>query len=355
MTIKPTTIKLTQFSHGAGCGCKISPAVLNEILKNNESPDHFKNLLVGNQSRDDAAVYDLGNGLALISTTDFFMPIVDDPFEFGMIAAANAISDIYAMGGKPLLAVAILGFPVETLPAVIAQQIIAGGRKVCEEANIPLAGGHSIDSPEPIFGLAVNGLVDIINLKKNNTAQEGDLLFLTKPLGVGIVASASKKGLVKEEDIKLAVQSMASLNKIGEELAKHKDVHALTDVTGFGLLGHLAEMCEGSNLSAEVAFDNVPLITDLDFYLNKFIYPDMTSKIFSSISDKVNELSPKQFFIGCDPQTSGGLLVAVAPGFVHEFQKLAEKFNLRDVAGKPIGKMVSKREKLIEVKDSVFL
>src|SRR6185436_7870701 len=303
--------RLTQFSHGAGCGCKISPAILNEILKNNEARGHFKNLLVGNESKDDAAVYDLGNGTALISTADFFMPVVDDPFEFGMIAAANAISDIYAMGGKPLLAIAILGFPVEKLSPEIAQQIIAGGRKICADAGIPLAGGHSIDSPEPIFGLAVNGLVEINHLKKNNTAQQGDLLFLTKPLGVGIITSAAKKELAKEEDLRLAVQSMSVLNKIGEKLGKIEGVNALTDITGFGLLGHLAEVCEGSNLSAEIYFDNIPLITDLDFYLDKFIYPDMTTKIFSTLSNKINDLSPAQFFIGCDPQTSGGLLVSV--------------------------------------------
>jgi selenide,water dikinase len=348
--LEETKIRLTQFSHGAGCGCKISPEVLNKILKNNETTDHFKNLLVGNQSRDDAAVYDLENGTALISTTDFFMPIVDDPFEFGMIAAANAISDIYAMGGKPLLAVAILGFPVEKLSPEIAQQIIAGGRKVCADANIPLAGGHSIDSHEPIFGLAVNGLVEINNLKKNNTAKEDDLLFLTKPLGVGIITSAAKRGLAKEEDLKAVVQSMSTLNKIGEELGKIKGVHALTDITGFGLLGHLAEMCEGSNLSAEIYFENIPLLTDLDFYLDKFIYPDMTTKIFSSLSKKVNELSAKQLFITCDPQTSGGLLVAVAQDAVAEFQKAAEKFNLKDLVAKPIGKMSGKKERLLEIK-----
>ncbi|HKR04186.1 MAG TPA: selenide, water dikinase SelD [Bacteroidia bacterium] len=351
MTVEQAKIKLTQFSHGAGCGCKISPAVLNEILKNNESPDNFKNLLVGNKSRDDAAVYDLGNGTALVSTTDFFMPIVDDPFEFGMIAAANAISDIYAMGGKPLLAVAILGFPVQKLPSQTAQQIISGARKICADANIPLAGGHSIDSPELIFGLAVNGLVEINHLKKNNTAQEGDMLFITKPLGVGIITTAAKRDMAKEEDLKLAVQNMSALNKIGEELGKIKGVHALTDITGFGLFGHLAEMCEGSRLSAEIYFDSIPLLTDLNFYLDKFIYPDMTTKIYSSLSDKINELSPEQFFIGCDPQTSGGLLVAVAPEYFIEFQSAVEKFNLKDAAGKPIGKMLSKKEKLMEVKN----
>lgn len=350
--MKPeTSIRLTQYSHGAGCGCKIAPETLSKILKDNTTQNNFKNLLVGNNSLDDAAVYDLGNGTALISTTDFFMPVVDDAFEFGMISAANAISDIYAMGGKPIMAIAILGWPVEKISAEIAQQVIAGGRKICADANIPLAGGHSIDSHEPIFGLAVNGIVEITHLKKNNTAQEGDLLFLTKPLGVGIISSAAKKGMAKEEDLKIAVQNMSALNKIGEALGKIKGVHALTDITGFGLLGHLAEMAEGSNLSAEINFESVPLITGLDFYLDKFIYPDMTTKIFSRIGSNVNELTARQLFITCDPQTSGGLLVAVAPDAVDEFQKLVEKFNLKDVAGKPIGKMLIKKEKLIEVKN----
>jgi selenide, water dikinase len=350
MITEQTKIKLTQYSSGAGCGCKISPSILNEILKNNETPDNFKNLLVGNRSRDDAAVYDLGNGTALISTTDFFMPVVDDAFEFGMIAAANAISDVYAMGGKPLLAIAILGFPVEKLPVEIAQRIISGGRKICAEANIPLAGGHSIDSTEPIFGLAVNGLVEINHLKKNNTAQEGDLLFVTKPLGVGIITSAAKKGMAKEEDLKRAVQTMSALNKIGAELGKIKGVHALTDITGFGLLGHLAEMCEGSNFSAEVYFENIPLLTDFDFYIDNLIYPDLTTKIYAGLSDKINELSPKQFFIGCDPQTSGGLLVSVAPGAVNGFQSIGEKYSLGNLIKKPVGKIISRTEKLICVK-----
>src|SRR6186997_2232 len=215
-------IKLTQYSHGSGCGCKIAPKVLDEILKSNiVLPDNDK-LLVGNSSKDDAAVYDLGNGMALISTTDFFMPIVDDAFDFGRIAAANSISDVYAMGGKPLLAIAILGWPVEKLPVELAQRIIEGGRTVCAEAGIPLAGGHSIDSPEPIFGLAVTGIVPIENLKRNNTAQEGDLIFLTKPLGVGILSTAQKRGLLKEGHLQKMIEQMTTLNKIGEQLGKIK-------------------------------------------------------------------------------------------------------------------------------------
>ncbi len=343
-------IRLTQYSHGAGCGCKIAPEVLDKILKDNVASPSYTNLLVGNQSKDDAAVYDLGNGSALISTTDFFMPIVDDALEFGQIAAANAISDIYAMGGKPLMAVAILGFPVDKLPVEIAQQIIAGGKKVCADAGIPLAGGHSIDSPEPVFGLAVNGSVEISNLKKNNTAQEGDYLFLTKPLGVGIITSAAKKELVQEEDLKNAIASMSALNKIGEECGKLKGVHALTDVTGFGLLGHLTEMCEGSNLSAEIYFDKLPLLPNLDFYLDKFIYPDMTTKIFSGVSSKINELTAKQLFVTCDPQTSGGLLVSVAADAVNEFRKLASTFFNDGRCDEPVGRMLTKAEKLITVK-----
>ena len=233
---KELPVKLTQYSHGAGCGCKISPLILDKILSSNLSVPDNKKLLVGNHSKDDAAVYDLGNGTALISTTDFFMPIVDDPFEFGRIAAANAISDVYAMGGKPVLAIAILGWPINKIPAEIAQKVIEGGRSICVEAGISLAGGHSIDSPEPIFGLAVNGLVDIKNIKQNNTAKEGDVLFLTKSLGVGILTTAEKKGLLKKEHIGLASRQMMQLNKAGELLGVIKGVHAMTDVTGFGLL-----------------------------------------------------------------------------------------------------------------------
>src|SRR6476646_1611316 len=208
-------IKLTQYSHGAGCGCKISPLILNKILSGNLAVPDNKKLIVGNHSKDDAAVYDLDNGMALISTTDFFMPIVDDPFEFGRIAAANAISDVYAMGGKPILAIAILGWPVNSIPPEIAQKVIEGGRSICMEAGIPLAGGHSIDSPEPIFGLAVSGLVAIENIKQNNLAKEGDHISLTKTLGVGILTTAEKKGILKEEHKGIAAKQMMQLNKAG--------------------------------------------------------------------------------------------------------------------------------------------
>ena len=240
-------VRLTQYSHGAGCGCKISPKVLDQILRSNISiPDNEK-LLVGNHSKDDAAVLEIGNGMALISTTDFFMPIVDDPYEFGRIAAANAISDVYAMGGKPVLAIAILGWPVNILSPEIAQRVIEGGRSICVEAGIPLAGGHSIDSPEPIFGLAVNGLISVKHLKKNNTARQNNILYLTKPLGVGILTTAEKKGILKATTYGLASRQMMQLNKVGEALGRLDQVTAMTDVTGFGLLGHLIEMAEGSS------------------------------------------------------------------------------------------------------------
>src|SRR4030095_7079417 len=228
-------IRLTQYSHGAGCGCKLAPKVLDEILKSNLAIPDDKNLLVGNSSKDDAAVYDLENGMALISTTDFFMPIVDDAFDFGRIAAANSISDVYAMGGKPILAIAVLGWPVEKIPVELAQKVIDGGRSICNEARIPLAGGHSIDSPEPIFGLAITGIVNKENLKKNNTAEEGDLIFLTKPLGVGILSTAQKRGLLKEEHLQMMIEQMTTLNKTGESLGKIKGLTAMTDVTGFSL------------------------------------------------------------------------------------------------------------------------
>ena len=316
-------IRLTQYSHGAGCGCKISPKVLDEILQSNISmPDNDK-LLVGNHSKDDAAVYDLGNGTALISTTDFFMPIVDDPFDFGRIAAANSISDVYAMGGNPVLAIAILGWPIDKLPAATAQKVIEGGRSICKEAGIPLAGGHSIDSPEPIFGLAVNGIVDITHLKKNNTAQVGDYLFLTKPLGVGILTTAEKKGLLKEEHQSIAARQMMQLNKIGAALGKIKGVTAMTDVTGFGLLGHLTEMAEGSNVSAEMDFEKVPtIIDDIKFYVDTKSIPGGTNRNWASYGDKISTINDYQKAILADPQTSGGLLVAVKENAVNEVKEL---------------------------------
>ncbi|MCX6210014.1 MAG: selenide, water dikinase SelD [Bacteroidetes bacterium] len=344
-------IKLTQYSHGAGCGCKISPKVLDQILASNFSmPDNDK-LIVGNHSKDDAAVYNLGNGTALISTTDFFMPIVDDPYNFGRIASANAISDVYAMGGKPILAIAILGWPINVLPPEVAQKVIEGSRSICLEAGISLAGGHSIDSPEPIFGLAVNGIVDIEHIKQNNTAQVGDVLFLTKKIGVGILTTAEKKGLLKEAHRALAPLQMMQLNKIGEALGQLAAVHAITDVTGFGLLGHLTEMAEGSGVSAIVNFSKVPLITpELQFYIDHKSIPGGTNRNWDSYGSKIafaNDVNiDNAKAILADPQTSGGLLIAVAPEAAEEIRQL---LNTNNLYAETIGQIVEQTEKAIKV------
>ena len=316
----PNEIKLTQYSHGAGCGCKISPAILDKILQSPIKHQPDARLLVGNDTRDDAAVLDLGNGTALISTTDFFMPIVDDAYDFGRIASANAISDIYAMGGKPVLAIAILGWPIDKLSAEVAQKVLEGARVVCAEAGITLAGGHSIDSPEPVFGLAVNGLVDIQNLKQNSTATAGCRLYLTKALGVGILTTAQKKGILNPKHAFIAPESMAMLNKIGETLGTLNYVKAMTDVTGFGLLGHLSEMCEGSNLQAVIEFAKIPVIAVLDEYLQQNSVPGGTLRNWDSYGHKIKEITDYQKHILADPQTSGGLLVAVEETKIEEFE-----------------------------------
>lgn len=339
-------IKLTQYSHGAGCGCKISPKILDEILQSSFSMPDSDKLIVGNHSKDDAAVYDIGGGKALISTTDFFMPIVDDPYNFGRIASANAISDVYAMGGDPILAIAILGWPINTIPPSIAKRVIEGSKSICMEAGIPLAGGHSIDSPEPIFGLAVNGLVEIKNLKQNNTAKEGDLLFLTKKIGVGILTTAEKKNVLKEEHLSLAASQMMVLNKMGASFGKMDSVHAMTDVTGFGLLGHLIEMAEGSGLSAEIDFNKIPLITDMIHeYVNSGCVPGGTNRNWDSYGHKVvfmnNDSVELQKNILADPQTSGGLLVSVDKNAIEEFQQFLIENGMGDYCN-PVGRITSK-------------
>ena len=348
-TILPT-IKLTQYSHGAGCGCKISPKILDQILTSNiTTPDNDK-LIVGNHSKDDAAVYDLGNGTALISTTDFFMPIVDDPFEFGRIASANAISDVYAMGGKPILAIAILGWPINTLSPDIAQKVIEGSRSICMEAGISLAGGHSIDSPEPIFGLAVNGLVPIENIKQNNRANTGDILFLTKALGVGILTTAEKKGILQEKHKGLAAKQMMQLNKVGETIGKIKGVSAMTDVTGFGLLGHLVEMAEGSGVSAVIDFDHIPVITsELKNYVDQKSVPGGTGRNWESYGSKIGSVTDYQQSILADPQTSGGLLIAVHPAAVEEVKIILTQNGLESFIA-PVGHLITQGEKLVTIK-----
>ncbi len=335
------SIRLTQFSPGAGCGCKISPAQLREIIQESlsESPkkdskhlpvaaqiqdpgtaarrnntadqdpgkskprsgasdlrpgagnlrpgSEFPGLLVGNESCDDAAVFDIGGGKAVISTTDFFTPIVDDPYDFGRIAATNALSDVYAMGGSPLMAIAILGWPLDKLPASVAGKVLEGARAVCTAAGIPLAGGHSISISEPVFGLAVTGIIDAALVKKNNTVQKGDLLFLTKPLGIGIVGTAVKKGVAQQEHVDRALQLMTRLNTEGPRLALLPGVHALTDVTGFGLLGHCLEMVDGSGCTARIDVAQVPLISGIDNYIAEACIPGGTHRNFASYGHRL--------------------------------------------------------------------
>lgn len=317
-------IRLTQYSSGAGCGCKIAPKVLDAILAEpgTAAPPDAR-LLVGNELRDDAAAWMLDDGeTLLLATTDFFMPIVDDPFDFGRIAAANAISDIYAMGGRPVLALAVLGWPIDRLPPEVAREVIRGARAICAEAATSLAGGHSIDSPEPIFGLAVNGLVQRNHLKANAGARPGDLLYLTKPLGVGILATAEKKGRLRAADVGKAAASMTRLNSIGTRLACVQSVHAMTDVTGFGLFGHLLEMCRASGVSAAIDFAAIPQLTDLASYLADGMAPGGTRRNWDSYGHAVDCHDPIRRDILCDPQTSGGLLIAVDPAARIEIEEL---------------------------------
>ncbi len=306
------------------------------------------NLLVGNETADDAAVYDIGNGMGIISTTDFFMPIVDDPFDFGRIAATNAISDIFAMGGKPIMAIAILGFPINKLPADVAQQIVEGGRAACATAGIALAGGHSIDSPEPIFGLAVTGIIPTEKVKRNATATAGCELFLTKPLGIGVLTTAEKKGLLKAEHKNLARDAMCQMNLIGAEFSQLEEVTAMTDVTGFGLLGHLSEICQGSNLRAVVNFDGIQTLEGTKDYIAQGAIPGGTHRNFDSYGHWLSPLTDEQKAILCDPQTSGGLLIAVEPQAVEKVQKIANQMN---VPLFPVGHLLERNDDkpLIEV------
>lgn len=323
-------IKLTQFSKAAGCGCKVSPEILREILTDCSAAP-FDNLLVGNDVADDAAVLDIGGGRGLISTTDFFMPIVDNPFDFGRVSAANAISDVYAMGGKPVLALAILGWPVEKLPAKLATEVIKGAQEICQQAGIPLAGGHSINSTEPIFGLSVNGLIRKEDLKRNNTVRTGDKLYLTKALGTGILATALKRGELSESDYSSLVMSMTTLNKAGELYGSLPYIHAMTDITGFGLAGHLLEMVSNNLFSAKIYMNQLPVLPGVTNYLKRFIFPDNTTRNYNAVKDFVKGWKDTDFLLLCDPQTSGGLLVAVANESEQEFVKFNLQFGFSAV------------------------
>lgn len=349
-TPPPTApIRLTEYSHGAGCGCKISPGTLEQILKSSQSVTTDPLLLVGNATKDDAAVYDLGDGRGVISTTDFFMPIVDDPFEFGRIAATNAISDIYAMGGTPMMAIAIFGWPLDKLSAEVGMQVIEGGRDACRRAGIPLAGGHSIDAPEPIFGLAVTGTVDLNHLKRNDSAQVGCRLYLTKPLGIGILTTAQKQKKLRPEHERLAPETMCQLNTIGSQFATLAGVTAMTDVTGFGLMGHLTEICEGSGLAAVIDFNAVPRLEAVDDYLALGCSPGGAQRNFDSYGHKLGPMTEVQRQLLCDPQTSGGLLVAVLPETEAELLQMAAHAGLHLT---PIGELVDHHpgQPLIEIR-----
>ncbi|MGR2854568.1 selenide, water dikinase SelD [Erwinia sp. 1181_3] len=349
MQMNENTIRLTQYSHGAGCGCKISPAVLDRILHSDHPLRKDPNLLVGNETRDDAAVYDLGNGTSVVSTTDFFMPIVDDPYDFGRIAATNAISDIWAMGGKPIMAIAILGWPVNVLAPEIARRVIEGGRSVCEQAGISLAGGHSIDAPEPIFGLAVTGIVNTDQVKRNSEALPGCRLYLTKPLGIGILTTAEKKSLLRQEHQGLATATMCQLNQIGAAFAAEAGVSAMTDVTGFGLLGHLSEMCQGAGLHADLWFHAIPRLPGVEEYISLGCVPGGTGRNFASYGQLVGPMSDMQRHLLCDPQTSGGLLLAVLPGAEAVVEAMA---TAHAISLTPIGELLTAQagRAVIEVK-----
>ncbi|MFS0828510.1 selenide, water dikinase SelD [Pseudomonas phoenicis] len=339
-------IRLTQYSHGAGCGCKISPKVLDVILAGSGAQNLDPNLWVGNASRDDAAVYALDEARGVVSTTDFFMPIVDDPFDFGRIAATNAISDIYAMGGNPLMAIAILGWPVNLLPAEVAREVIRGGRAVCDAAGIPLAGGHSIDAPEPIFGLAVTGVVEKQHMKRNDTAKVGNRLYLTKPLGIGILTTAEKKSKLRPEDVGLARDWMCTLNKPGSHFGKLDSVTAMTDVTGFGLLGHLVEMADGAGLTARLDYAAVPRLPGVEHYLAQDCVPGGTLRNFDSYGERIAVITQAQRDLLCDPQTSGGLLVAVDEEGEEAFLATAAQLGLNLA---PIGVLVERQPHAVEV------
>jgi len=326
--------------------------VLGRILGSQQALPPDSRLLVGNDTRDDAAVYALDADRAVISTTDFFLPIVDDPVDFGHIAAANAISDVYAMGGQPIMAIGILGWPINVLPAQVAARVIEGGRRACAQAGIPLAGGHSIDNPEPLFGLAVTGLVERAHLKRNDGARPGDVLFLTKPLGIGLLTTAVKRGQVQPGDAERAVASMRALNTVGARLGPIAGVHAVTDVTGFGLLGHLVEVAEGADLLAELDLAAVPHLTDLQPYLSAGIVPGGTRRNWAAYQDRVRTASGQPpaehtWQVLADPQTNGGLLIAVDPT---EADRVSALLSSESVHSQPIGRLLPARSDGVRIR-----
>jgi len=335
-------IKLTSFSHGGGCGCKIAPGVLSEILKNSTGFPVPKELMVGIETADDAAVYKLNDEQALIATTDFFMPIVDDPFDFGRIAATNAISDVYAMGGTPIMALALVGMPVNKLPLETIGKIIQGGESICAEAGIPIAGGHTIDSVEPIYGLVVLGLVHPSKVKRNADARAGDVLVLGKPLGVGVLSAALKKDQLDADGYAAMIANTTKLNKPGKALSELAGVHALTDVTGFGLLGHLLELARGAKLSAELDMARIPLLPGVQQLAHDGYFTGASGRNWDAYGHDVilsAGVTDTQRVLLTDPQTSGGLLVSCEPGSVDEVLALFAREGFGDAA--VIGRMTA--------------
>ncbi len=333
-------LRLTSLSHGGGCGCKIDPGVLRDLLAEMPSMAAYESLLVGTETADDAAVYQINDTQAVIATTDFFMPIVDDPFDFGQIAATNALSDIYAMGGQPLMALAIVGMPVNDLPHDQIAQILAGGAHACQQAGIPIAGGHSIDSVEPIYGLAAIGLVHPEQIKKNDQAQAGDVLILTKPLGVGVLSAAFKKEQLDEQGYQAMLQSMTRLNTAGTQLAQIPGVHAMTDVTGFGLLGHAWEMARGAQLHIEIDFDQLPWLPQAREFAAQGVVTGASNRNWAAYGEQVHlaeHLDLTQRHLLTDPQTSGGLLLSCAPEAVEQVMETLRTHGFAQAA--PIGRV----------------
>ena len=319
------TIKLTQFSHGGGCGCKIAPAVLEEMLSGMPPGIVPAELLVGTDNADDAAVYRVNDHQAVVATTDFFTPIVDDPYDFGRIAATNALSDVYAMGGEPIMALAVVGMPLDKLPREVIGRILEGGASVCRDAAIPVAGGHSIDVLEPIYGLVGLGLVQPLQVKTNAGAQVGDTLLLTKPLGIGVLSAALQKGLLAEAGYEEMIAWTTLLNRVGARLAKMEAVHAVTDVTGFGLAGHLLEVCRASELQAEISIEATPFIERAAAFARGGTATGASARNWSSYGESVtlaDEVEDWQRVLLTDPQTSGGLLIACDPAAVDAVRQL---------------------------------
>jgi selenide,water dikinase len=337
--------KLTSLAHSSGCGCKVNPGGLSEILEGLRQSPGFSSI----QRHEDASVFKLNETESLLSTVDFFMPVVDDPYDFGAIAAANALSDIFAMGGWPVQAISVLGWPMSKLPAALASQVLQGAESSCRKAGISISGGHTVDSQEPFFGLSVNGIVKNKDLKTNQGAQEGDLLFLTKPLGIGMVLSALKRGRSEIPCLDV-LNAMKQLNLAGIELAKINGVHAMTDVTGFGLLGHALEMIADSKVTLNLHFQNIPRFAGVSDCMKSFIYPDITTSNFNWIKNSVNELNAEALFLLCDPQTSGGLLISASPDVESEVVEILKKHNCHS---SPIGYFDSWNGKPIFVQDQL--